>query len=73
MARFVPCRGGGAGRASGFRVVEATDPHDAVVMSKRCPGLASGGSIRVYQAVQPGGPMAARCDHTSCWNQTGRW
>ena len=34
--------------------------HDAVVMAKGCPGLSSGGSVKLYEAMQMGdGPMSA--------------
>ena len=49
-----PSEGGGPDPATGYTVIEAGSLHDAVVMAKRCPGLSSGGSVKVYEAMQMG-------------------
>lgn len=46
--------GAGADPANGYTIVEAANMHDAVVMAKGCPGLSSGGSVKVYEAHQMG-------------------
>jgi hypothetical protein len=42
--------GSGPDPATGYTVIEAANMHDAVVMAKGCPGLSSGGSVRLYEA-----------------------
>ena len=49
-----PSPGTGADPASGYTVIDAATFHDAVVMAKGCPGLSSGGSVHVYEAMQAG-------------------
>jgi len=49
-----PSEGSGPDPANGYTVFEAANLHDAVVMAKRCPGLSSGGSVKVYEAMQTG-------------------
>jgi len=49
-----PSEGSGPDPASGYTVIEATNLHDAVVMAKGCPGLRSGGSVKLYEAMQVG-------------------
>jgi len=49
-----PSEGSGPDPATGYTVVEAANMHDAVVMAKGCPGLSSGGSVRLYEALQMG-------------------
>jgi hypothetical protein len=43
-----PSEGSGPDPASGYTVIEAADLHDAVLLAKTCPGLSSGGSVKVY-------------------------
>lgn len=49
-----PSPGSGDDPANGYTVIEAASLHDAVVLSKGCPGLASGGSVKLYEAAQMG-------------------
>lgn len=49
-----PSPGAGQDPASGYTVIEAPDLHDAVVMAKGCPGLSSGGSVKLYEAMPMG-------------------
>jgi hypothetical protein len=49
-----PSPGGGPDPATGYTVIEAASLHDAVVLAKGCPGLSSGGSLKLYEAVQMG-------------------
>jgi hypothetical protein len=49
-----PSQGSGPDLATGYTVIEAANLHDAVVMAKGCPGLSSGGSVKLYEA-QPMG------------------
>ena len=49
-----PSEGGGPDPATGYTVIEAANLHDAVVMAKGCPGLSSGGSLRLYETRQMG-------------------
>jgi hypothetical protein len=49
-----PSEGTGPDPANGYTVIEAADLHDAVVMAKGCPGLASGGSVKLFETVQMG-------------------
>jgi hypothetical protein len=49
-----PSEGSGPDPATGYTVIEAANLHDAVVMTKGCPGLSSGGSVRLYEAMQMG-------------------
>jgi len=49
-----PSEGSGSDPATGYTVVEAASLNDAVVMAKGCPGLSSGGSVKVYEAMQMG-------------------
>ena len=46
--------GSGSDPATGYTIIEAANLHDAVVMAKGCPGLAAGGSVRLYEAAQMG-------------------
>jgi hypothetical protein len=49
-----PSPGGGPDPATGYTVIEAASLHDAVVLAKGCPGLSSGGSVKLYEARQMG-------------------
>ncbi len=49
-----PSQGSGPDPATSYIVIEATTLHDAVGKAKGCPGLNSGGSLKVYEAVQMG-------------------
>ena len=49
-----PSEGSGPDPANGYTVIEAANLHDAVVMAKGCPGLSSGGSVKLYEAMQIG-------------------
>jgi hypothetical protein len=49
-----PSPGTGSNPATGYTVVEAPNLHDAVVLAKGCPGLSSGGSVRLYETRQMG-------------------
>ncbi|MBI4884351.1 MAG: hypothetical protein HY826_09895 [Actinobacteria bacterium] len=49
-----PSEGTGPDPANGYTVIEAANLHDAVVMAKGCPGLGSGGSVKLYEAIQIG-------------------
>ena len=49
-----PSPGSGPDPANGYTVIEAANLHDAVVMAKGCPGLGSGGSVKLYEAMQMG-------------------
>jgi hypothetical protein len=49
-----PSEGAGPDPANGYTVIEAANLHDAVVLAKGCPGLAGGGSVKLYEAVQMG-------------------
>jgi hypothetical protein len=49
-----PSEGGGPDPATGYTIIETDNLHDAVVKAKGCPGLKSGGSLRVYEAMQMG-------------------
>ena len=49
-----PREGSGPDPATGYTVIEAANLHDAVVMAKGCPGLTSGGSVKVYEAMKMG-------------------
>jgi hypothetical protein len=49
-----PSEGSGPNPATGYTVIEANNLHDAVVMAKGCPGLSTGGSVRLYEAMQMG-------------------
>ena len=46
--------GSGADPATGYTVIEAANLHDAVVLAKGCPGLSTGGSVKLYEAMQMG-------------------
>lgn len=46
--------GSGPDPATGYTVIEAANLHDAVVLAKGCPGLSSGGSVKLYEAMQMG-------------------
>ncbi len=46
--------GGGPDAASGYTVVEASSLDDAVAKAMSCPGLSSGGSVRVYETRSMG-------------------
>jgi hypothetical protein len=49
-----PSERSGPNPATGYTVIEAANLHDAVVMAKGCPGLSTGGSVKLYEAVQMG-------------------
>ena len=49
-----PNPGSGPDPANGYTIIEAANFHDAVVMAKGCPGLSSGGSVKVYETTPPG-------------------
>jgi hypothetical protein len=49
-----PSEGSGPSPATGYTVIEAANLHDAVVMAKGCPGLSTGGSVKLYEALQMG-------------------
>jgi hypothetical protein len=49
-----PSEGSGPAPASGCTVIEAANLDDAVVMAKGRPGLTSGGSVRLHEAMQMG-------------------
>jgi hypothetical protein len=49
-----PSPGSGSDPATGYTVIEAPNFHDAVVMAKGCPGLSSGGSVKLYETMQMG-------------------
>jgi hypothetical protein len=49
-----PSEGSGPDPATGYTVIEAPNLHDAVVMAKGCPGLRSGGSVKLYETKQMG-------------------
>jgi hypothetical protein len=49
-----PSEGSGSDPANGYTIIQAGNLHDAVVMTKGCPGLSSGGTVRVYEAAQMG-------------------
>src|SRR5262245_6883603 len=49
-----PREGAGPNPATGYTIIEAPNLHDAVVMAKGCPGLSSGGSVKLYEAMQMG-------------------
>ena len=49
-----PSEGSGPDPATGYTIIEAADLHDAVVKAKGCPGLSSGGSVKLYEARQMG-------------------
>ena len=49
-----PSEGSGPDPATGYTIIEAADLHDAVVKAKGCPGLSSGGSVKLYEAMQVG-------------------
>jgi len=46
--------GSGPDPATGYTVIEVPSIDDAVEKAQRCPGLSSGGSVRVYAAMQMG-------------------
>ena len=46
--------GSGADPASGYTVIEAPSLDEAVAKAKGCPGLNSGGSVKVYEAMSMG-------------------
>ena len=46
--------GGGSDPASGYTVIEVPTIDDAVGKAQGCPGLRSGGSVKVYEAMQMG-------------------
>jgi hypothetical protein len=49
-----PNEGTGPDPATGYTVIEAASLHNAVVMAKGCPGLSSGGSVKLYEAQEMG-------------------
>jgi hypothetical protein len=46
-----PSEGAGPDPAIGYSVIKAATLHDAVVLAKGCPGLVSGGSVKLYETV----------------------
>ena len=46
--------GGGSDPASGYTVIEAASLDDAVTKARTCPGLQSGGSVKVYETATMG-------------------
>ena len=46
--------GSGPHPATGYTVIEAADMEAAAALAGGCPGLASGGSVRLYEAAQMG-------------------
>jgi len=44
--------GSGADAATGYTVIEAANLDDAVMKAKGCPGLRSGGSVKVHEAME---------------------
>ena len=44
--------GGGAGRGSGYSIVNAGSFDDAVAKTKGCPIFASGGDVEVYETIE---------------------
>ena len=46
--------GAGDAPANGYTIIEAANLQDAVEMTKGCPGLSSGGSVKLYEAIQMG-------------------
>jgi hypothetical protein len=49
-----PSDGAGPDPVTGYTVIEAADLDAALVRAKGCPGLSSGGSVKVYQAMEMG-------------------
>jgi len=49
-----PSEGSGPDPANGYTIIDAANLHDAVVVAKGCPGLSSGGSVKVYEALPTG-------------------
>ena len=49
-----PSEGSGTNPATGYTVIQAADLDGAIGKAKRCPGLSSGGSVKVYQAMEMG-------------------
>jgi hypothetical protein len=50
----ISTEGGGSDPASGYTVIEASSLAEAVAKAKSCPGLASGGSVKVYETMAMG-------------------
>jgi len=46
--------GGGPDPASGYTVIEVPSLDDAVAKARSCPGLRSGGSVKVYETAPLG-------------------
>jgi hypothetical protein len=46
--------GGGPDPASGYTVIEASSIDDAVAKARSCPGLGSGGNVKVYETAAMG-------------------
>ena len=46
--------GGGSDPVTGYTVIEVPTIEDAVSKARGCPGLTSGGSVKVYEAMQMG-------------------
>ena len=49
-----PSPGAGPDAATGYTVIEAGNLHDAVVMAKGCPGLSTGGSVKLHEMMPMG-------------------
>ena len=49
-----PSEGSESDPATGYTVIEVANLDDAVDMAKACPGLASGGSVKLYETVSMG-------------------
>src|SRR5947209_11806113 len=49
-----PSEGAGPDPATGYTDIEGASLHDAAVMANGCPGLSSGGSVNLYEAMQMG-------------------
>jgi len=70
-----PSEDSGPDPARGYTVIEAANLHDAVVMAKGCPGLSSGGSVKLYEAMSMGCRLpdgSSFLDSTTYWWTTLR-
>ena len=47
-------KGSGPHQVTGYTVIEAPDMEAAAALAGGCPGLASGGSVRLYEGAQMG-------------------
>ena len=50
----LPSEGTGPNPANGYTVISAENLDDAVALAKGCPGLSSGGSVTLYEAMPTG-------------------